>query len=423
MKENNQGTLHFNFGWLSASHGINIILPLFIYPYALRIIGVEHFGIVMFAQALVLYFVNVVDYGYSLSGIRDVSVNRSNSSKLNEIFSTVFFTKMILVLLSTIPYGLILILFNKAVENQTLFITTYLMVIGQWLLPFWFFQGLEKMKLVALLNILSKLIFLALIIMNVRLSTDYKLFNLWLGISQVFAGLAGTMIVIFKYKVKIRWYSFNTIIVQLKINFLLFISNFSAFVSSNSSLVILAIIAEPQVVGYFAIAERILVALKAPAVLLYQTVYPRLCTKAEDSMQSLISFSRQITIWVYLLFIPLGVVTCLFAKEIIYLFSGSVLEQPIGLLYIMSAIPLIVALNIPATQALIAYKLNRSYATITISGGVINLFLNIILVSIFMANGAAWAALLTEICVTTVIYITISRKLKEYAPMRVLNWS
>jgi len=382
----------------------------------------EKFGLVVLAQAVVMYLANFVDYGFSLSGIREVSLNRNNKDKLSEIFSTIFFTKLVLLVFGLVLYLMLIFSINELRTNYVLFITSYTIVVGHWLLPNWYLQGLEKMKFVALLNIASKIVFLVTILLIITVASKYIYVNFLLGLSQIMLGIIGTALAVIQTKIKLRPVSYQTILVQLRSNWSLFISNFSVFASANSNLVILALIANPIAVGSFAIIEKILIALRTPAVLLYQTVYPRVCAEAEQSLTGLLTFSRQIIRWVYLIFIPLGVLTFLFSHEIVILFSGQSLQEPAFLLRIVSFIPLIVAINIPATQTLIAFKQHKVYAKVSISGAMVNIALNLWLVTIFMATGTAMAALITEVFITFTIYWALSAKLKDYSPFHVLNW-
>lgn len=57
--------------------GLNIILPLLTMPYLFRVLGVEKFGLIAFSYALITFFNVIVDYGFTLSGTREVALNQS----------------------------------------------------------------------------------------------------------------------------------------------------------------------------------------------------------------------------------------------------------------------------------------------------------------------------------------------------------
>lgn len=46
-------------------------------PYLFRVLGVEKFGLIAFSYALITFFNVIVDYGFTLSGTREVALNQS----------------------------------------------------------------------------------------------------------------------------------------------------------------------------------------------------------------------------------------------------------------------------------------------------------------------------------------------------------
>ena len=46
-----------NMFWLYALQGLNYLVPLAVLPYLIRVLGVERYGLVAFAQAFAQYFV------------------------------------------------------------------------------------------------------------------------------------------------------------------------------------------------------------------------------------------------------------------------------------------------------------------------------------------------------------------------------
>ena len=89
-----------NFFSLATLQGLNYILPLLTLPYLVRILGADKFGALAFATAIIGYFTVLTDYGFNFTATREVSLNRSNPEKLNEIFNSVMTIKLILFLLS-----------------------------------------------------------------------------------------------------------------------------------------------------------------------------------------------------------------------------------------------------------------------------------------------------------------------------------
>ncbi|UII34366.1 oligosaccharide flippase family protein [Fulvivirga ulvae] len=412
-----------NFTWLSISQGANFLIPLIIYPYLLRIIEIEEFGLVAFAQAVVSYFIHLVDYGFSISAVREVSLNRNNTNKISKIFSKLYFTKITLLLASFLAFYLLVIFIPAWSNYSLLFLSSFSIVIGQMLLPTWFFQGIERMSSVALMNIISKALFTVFIILFINGSNDFMWVNFYLGASQALVGLIAIWIILVKYGVKIIYPSSSLIIDQLKVNRSIFLSMFSTFIAGNSNLLILGFIADPISTGYYAIVEKILLAIRAPAVLLYQTIFPKVCLLAEKSFDQLISFLQIIVRLSLIGFIPMWIVVYIFTDDIVQLFSGEYLKQSSHLLKIVSLIPLLAALSIPATQTMLAYNFKRSYANITIGGAIFNITINIILVSAFSAYGSAFAALTTELFITFMLFLNLRLFHREHSVFGVFELS
>src|SRR3954466_3216782 len=75
--------------WLYLVQFSSYLLPFLTLPYLSRVLSVEHFGQIAWAQTMVFNFVTLTEYGFNLIATRDVAVNRFDPDKLDRIFSSV----------------------------------------------------------------------------------------------------------------------------------------------------------------------------------------------------------------------------------------------------------------------------------------------------------------------------------------------
>ena len=59
---------------LMALQGLNYLLPLCVWPYLMVVLGVEQFGVIGFASALMQFLIIVVDYGFNITATNSMNV-------------------------------------------------------------------------------------------------------------------------------------------------------------------------------------------------------------------------------------------------------------------------------------------------------------------------------------------------------------
>ena len=141
----------------------NYVLPLITIPYLTRVLGASNFGLVMMAQATMIYLTLLTDYGFNLSATKEISIHRNDPKKVSEITSSVLIIKTTLLGIGAIILNFLIQFVPLFHDHSALFYLSFLIVIGNTYLPTFLFQGLEKMTFIALFNLVAKVAFTGLI--------------------------------------------------------------------------------------------------------------------------------------------------------------------------------------------------------------------------------------------------------------------
>lgn len=416
-------TLISNFFSLSIIQAANFVLPLLVIPHLVNVLKVENFGLVSFAQACIQLFIIITDYGFNLSATKSVSLARDSNKKLSEIFNSVIQTKL---LLFAICAGLIAVstqVIPSLHEHKLLFLYGIFMVLGQALIPVWFFQGIEKMKFLTIIHLISKVIFTALIFIFIRVPEDYIYVNLIYGLGSIVAGFISIILVYKSFSVSLKLTSYIAIKNQLKESFPFFISNLSNNIYIYSNIIILKFLSTAEIVGYYSIAEKIFAAAKRLLEVLFLTVYPHACKLSLQADQALqIFFTRFFYLLIFVL-ACFGAATFIFAEELIVIISGEAFPLSILLLKLLSFAPLIIGLNMPAYQTALIYNYQQAYVGILVFASGINIILNFYFAGLYGAIGTIFTIWLTEIFVTSALNIVIWKRTRynffNFANLRV----
>ena len=318
-----------NFFSLSILQSLNLLLPLLTFPYLVRVLGVDNFGLVMFAQSFILYFLVFVDFGFNYSATREISIHRFNKEKISEIFSCVIQIKIVFVLISFLILTLTVNIFEKFNSDIELYYLTFLYVIGHSFIPTWYFQGIEEMKYITYINILAKGSFTILIFLFIKSSEDYLYVPLMNGLGYIASAIFSLILVFKKYDLVIKFYNARVLLRYIKESFDYFLSRISVSLFTSSNVFVLGIFTNNIIVGYFSIAEKIYNALRSLYGPVSRTLYPYISSKKNITLYKKIFYS--ITLFNFLI---VGVFW-FFAPDIINIISGEFIDLSISVFRIL----------------------------------------------------------------------------------------
>lgn len=301
---------------LGALKIVSYIIPLISLPYLSRILSTEHFGLIFFAFAFMQYFVILTDYGFGLSATREIAVNRHNQNTLSNIFSSVICIKFILLILSAFILLIFILTIPKLRADWLVFLLSFFMIIGNAIYPIWFFQGMESMKYITFLNILTKTIFLLLIFVFVKNDNDYIVVPLFNSLGFIISGIIGFIFAIKNFNIKFYIPKLSSIKKQFKYSSEFFISRVSVEAYTSTNTFCLGLIASNAMVALYVAADKIYVALNSLMGPLNQAIYPYVA-KNKD-----IKFYKKMFKIIVIVNTLICIFVYFFAKDIISIFYG-----------------------------------------------------------------------------------------------------
>ena len=186
---------------LSELQVITYLFPIIVLPYLFRVIGPEKFGLIAFAQAFVQYFCILTDYGFNVSATKEIALCIEQKIKVRKVIAAVMTVKIVLGLFSFLILGTLVYFVPKFRNDWMVYVLSFGAVLGGTLFPAWFFQGAERMKYTAQLNIIGQFVFAFCIFSFIRGPKDYLLVPLITSLVSLMTGLWGQYIILSRFDI------------------------------------------------------------------------------------------------------------------------------------------------------------------------------------------------------------------------------
>ena len=396
--------------------GLTYVIPLLVWPYLMRVLGAEKFGYIGFALAVNQYLMILVDFGFNLSATKRIALAEGNQEVINRVFSQTVWAKVLLMLLAAVVLCAVASVSRYAVYRPALF-AFFSMVVGQVFTFVWLFQGRGKIRLVTIVNSVTKLVLLPLTFWWVKGPEHYGRAVVLLAMVYLVAALITDGMV---WKMRLARFvptSWQDVKETLKDSFPLFLSQAASSVYAMLFVVILGYVALPEEVGRYAAAEKLMriscVLLFAPIV---QAFFPKVSQLAQDDKPEACRMVKRLSVVGVGLMSVVFIVLFLGADFLVTLLGKDYLGME-NITRIMSIVPLFVTLGgIMGQMGLLAVgneQDKKVYRNIYLLAAGCSLVLVAVLVPIWKSIGAAWALLLTEGIVCVAMLLAYKRMKKR----------
>lgn len=346
-------TLIENMSYMTLLQVFLMLAPLITYPYLVRKLGMEIYGWVLTAQMLASYFSILIDFGSNSVCAKHVAVAKGDKAKLSEIVCSVFYTRFGLAVIGFFIYAIIVLLVPSYRQHFVLFMLSYGMTLNELLFPQYFYQGIEKMKLTAITNVVIKLIFIALIFVVVHSPEDYIYVPVFYTIGYGVAGLIAMWIIFHQLHIPFSRPSWTAMKVYIKDSAAIFATDVVCTIKDKVNYLLVGSYVGMESVVVYDLGIKLNGILSQPYNIIRTVVFPR--SAQTRNLQKI----KQSIIIIFLITLTGVILVNIFLDPIVAFFIGSktIDNLPIRLLLIA---PVILSISIPlASNVFIALGYNK----------------------------------------------------------------
>ncbi len=378
-----QNTRIKNFIIYGFGQGINLISPLIVIPYLISICGEEGLGKIGVGYSFALIAIVLVDYGSYINGTKDISINSHDRLVLEEKVTTIYVSKVLLTIGVLIFSTLILYFIPFFSRDFLQLILSLLIVVGQFINPTWFFQGIQNFKWISVINVLSKVIYVASVFIFIKKPEDYVYANAFFGLGLILASLLGFMWICNKYSISFKKASFSKGIQLIKSEFTLTVSQLFFSFYQYAPIMLISYIGGDFMAGQYRVIDQVIMIFRTYFQMFFNFIYAEVCIRIyKNSAEGIKSWLK---------FNGLNYVLVLFILVCFYFFTNNILgyfkidmntKTNLVLLFRVGLlIPIFMGISFALKQLMFSFNKNKGYIRITILFTVISLITMFFLIS------------------------------------------
>ena len=393
------------------------LVPLMVFPYISRILGVDSIGTIDTIDNIIDYCILFSMMGMSTLGIREIAKYKNDKNRLQETFNNLFWLNVI----STIVVFFFLIVTTICIP--TLQQRIVLLTIGSFKLFAnlfwieWFYRGLEDFKYITIRSVIVRLLFIVSVFVFIKEKSDFTLYYiLFVSIVIINAICNWTYK---RNKVSLR-FKHIALKAYAKPFIILGIFAMLSAIYTKLSIPVLSFTCGDTEAGYYATATRMYQVVIALISSLISVLIPRMSVLIRESNYTEISHLFELA-FKMLFFISLPIIWYVefLAPDIIAIFAGNEFVQAaIPMRIVIFLVLIIGSEQIYIMQLLIPLNKDKIVAVAGLCGVITWAILSTILVPLLHGIGTSIVWIATESVVLLIAIYYIKKTMGYHYPWK-----
>lgn len=384
-----------------------LLFPLITFPYAARILLAEGIGQVQFFDSIIGYILLITSLGIPLYAVRELARVRDNPQMRSKIAAEIIILHTCLTVTAYFIVFIIAATVTKIKADVPLFMLLSTSLFFTAIGVQWFYQAVEDFKYITIRSICIKVLAAIALFTFVKERQDI----MWYAGINVAASVGNNIfnfIRLQKY-ISLKGLNFSqlNIIRHLRPSLKLFTLNLIVSIYILLDSVMLGFLSSEEAVGYYTAASKLTKMSLGIVTALGVVLLPRFSNYVSMGRnKEFIELGNKAISFTAALVFPMTVGLTLLSGPIIMIFSGPSYIPSILTLQIIAPITIFIGFS-SLLGMQILYPLGKENLVIiaTLTGAIINVTLNIILIPIYAQTGAAVASLMAESAVVIMVVI------------------
>ena len=393
-------------GTLGGLHAANFALTLLIIPHLTRVLGVQGWGEIVFAQLVLNYLIWFCNWSFYLNTAKKISAQRDHPAVMQQLYSATLTSQWLLTIVALVLLWVRVMAVPRLHETATLYHVGSLLILGNALQPLWFLNAIESIRESSLAQIAAKLIALPGIFLLIRDSHDIHLYFVINGVAGLLTGVATLYWIKRRHGMRISLATWAAAKQELQDGFSLFAATLWANMQGSLIPLGLGIFGGSTALGLYSLADRV----RSAAIQLLHPIthalFSRMCHLFSHSREEAFALLKRSGLIILPAAIAISALLCLHSSSILLLLGGPAFEASAPVLAILAfTVAVMTASEFLIYQWLIPTGQNQLTNQCKIGALALSTALLYPSIIYWGAQGAAWLSLMSELTMTVIIII------------------
>jgi len=405
-----------NTSYLTIALILQKVISFTYFAFLARNLGPENLGKYYFALSFTTIFAIFIDLGFINFLTREVAKKQERAGQL---LGNILSLKLILTFLTTLAVLVVINLFNHdQLTRDLVYITIICMVLDSFTTTFFaVVRGFHNLKYESITSVVFQLIVLIGGLSAMYFNLNLRIIMATLALASVYNFAYSLWVLRSKIKIKLQFlYDAEVVRTIFRVSwpFALFAIFQRLYTYLDS--VFLSLLAGDYYVGVYQVAFKIIFALQFLPLAFTASLYPAMSNYWQSNRPQLVIAFERAMAYLIITSLPIIAGTIMLADKIVLIFKSNYAAATWPLQITIVAL-FFIFVNFPIGSLLNACDRQRQNTRNMLAVTIVSIGLNLVLIPLFKATGAAITVLLTN-ALMFILGMLVVRKIIVYSPKK-----